>query len=357
MSSEQKGAGPEPHVDLWSRDGFTGTNAIALRPAYTPDYLSVEGVHAPRRMELSDIKAPDETDASALPMVVMRSRRGVTLSVSRRTAPMPYTFRNVEADEIHFIQSGVVRYDTEYGVLEASAMDLVSIPRSVAYRATPLSGDMLALIMESPEPLSFDTPAPFGMINFDLHVRRAKMLPPAPPPATAPSDSTHTLILKAEDGLTRFTRLADPLAGIAQIGGISPVWALGLADIQPVSYGGLGGPPAQFLSARDTSMMFFSLSSRASKMRPPIHHNADFDELILYARGPGAWGGVREPGTLCHTPKGVTHHGPSEDVPEGYLALLLETRATMRFAPEVMGLTRLMETNQYGIHSSEKQVP
>lgn len=354
MSNEEKGAAPEPHVDLWSREGFVGTNAITLRPAYTPEYIAVEGLHAPRRIQLSDVPSADEADASALPTTLMRSRRGVTLSVSRRRAPMPFTFRNVDADELHFIQSGTVRYETEFGALDAAAMDLVAIPRSVAYRVVPRSQDLLALIMESPEPLAFDTPAPFGMINFDLHVRRAKMPPPGPPPAGAPEATTHTLILKAEDGLTRFTRPADPLGGIAQIGGQSPVWALGLADIQPVSYGGLGGPPAQFLAARDTSMMFFSLSARASKLRPPIHHNADFDELILYASGPGAWGDVREPGTLCHTPKGVTHHGPSEDVPEGYLALLLETRATMRFTPEVVRWTKLMETSQYGIHPSNK---
>lgn len=354
MGNESKGAAVEPHVDLWSREGFVGTNAITLRPAYTPDYVSVEGTHAPRRIKLSDIPAEDQSDASALPTVVMHSRRGISLSISRRRSPMPYTFRNVEADELHFIQSGMVRYETEFGVLDVGAMDLVGIPRCVAYRVVPKSNDLLTIIMESPDPLRFDTPAPFGMINFDLHVRRAKFSPPATPGNSLPDDVVHMLVLKAEDGLTRFMRPADPLLGIAQVGGMSPVWALGLANIQPVSYGGLGGPPAQFLSARDTSMMFFTLSARSSKMRPPIHHNADFDELILYASGPGAWGDVREPGTLCHTPKGVTHHGPSEDVPEGYLALLLETRATMRFTPEMQKRARLMETNQYGVHPSDK---
>jgi len=89
-------------------------------------------------------------------------------------------------------------------------------------------------------------------------------------------------------------------------------------------------------------------------MRPPIHHNADYDEIILYVGGPGAYGACAVPGTLTIVPKGVTHHGPSEDVPEGYAAFLIETRATLRFTDAALPSSKLMETGRYGVHPSEK---
>jgi homogentisate 1,2-dioxygenase len=74
--------------------------------------------------------------------------------------------------------------------------------------------------------------------------------------------------------------------------------------------------------------------------------------VICYVRGPGAWGGCTEPGTLTCVPKGVIHHGPSEDVPEGYQAWLLETRATLRWTPKALAASELMETGQYRPHPS-----
>lgn len=340
-----------PNVHLWSREGFLGTNAIGLQPGYTPDFVRAEGLHVPRRLHVQDIATADQSEPTALPTTVMTSRNhDVTLSVSRRREAMPYTLRNVEADELHFIQQGQVRFDTEFGSIEAGAADFVCLPRASAYRMTPLSDDLLDLIVESRGALRFDTPAPFGMIEQARDVRRASIAQPPSPPSFA---GEHLLILKATDGITHFTKTADPLATIAQIGGQTPVWALNLSAVQPVSYGGLGGPPAQFLASPNSDLLLYTLSARASRMRPPVHHNADYDELIFYARGPGHYGRMTEPGTLSIVPKGVTHHGPSEDVPEGYLAWLLETRATMRFTSEVLAITKLMETGSYGIHPSD----
>jgi homogentisate 1,2-dioxygenase len=338
----------EPNVNLWSRDGFSGLNAISLQPGYAPEFLSVEGLHVPRRIRIADVPAEDERNPDALPTPILTSKVGIALNVSKRRKPMPFTLRNVEADELHFVQFGRVRFDTELGSIEAAEDEFVCVPRSVGYRVTPLSDNFLALIMESPGALKFDTPAPFGMIDFGRDVRRATIAPPAGPPANG--SGKHVMVLKAADGITRFVKTSDPLMTLAQVGGEPPVWALKLTAIQGVSYGGLGGPPSQFLASPASMMLFFGLSARASKLRPPVHHNADYDELILYTRGPGAYGQIAEPGTLTIVPKGVTHHGPPEEVPEGYNAFLLETRATLRFTAEAAPYARLMETGEYGVH-------
>lgn len=332
---------PNPH--LWSRDGFLGTNAIALRKDYTPSYKSVSGPHAPHRVNLFDVVTDDMQDSGALPTIIMTGRNGIELSVSRRREPTPYTARNAEADELHFIQSGKVRYATDFGDIEAGPLDFVCLPRAISYRVEPQSDDYVALILGSPDPLKFDTPAPFGMINFGKAVRRP-VIDAASPPRSGP----HDLIIKSFDGITRFEMVNDPLQALQQVGGMTPVWALSLRDIVPVSYGDMGGPPAQFLSTADTGVMSYTLSARPGR-RPPVHHNADYDELILYAEGPGAWGRVTEPGTITWVPKAVTHHGPVESVLEGYQAWLLELRSTMRLTPAGLAHAALIETSEYGL--------
>ena len=150
---DDKGGASPPNPHLWSRDGFLGTNAIALRAAYTPAYLSANGPHAPRRVCIFDLQSTDLESADGLPMEIMTSKAGVKVSVSRRRAPMPFTLRNAEADEIHFVQAGRCRFDTDFGSLEAGRMDFVCIPHAVSYRVEPLSTDLAVLIVESPEPL------------------------------------------------------------------------------------------------------------------------------------------------------------------------------------------------------------
>ena len=344
MSDNPKDGGAPPNVHLWSRDGFLGANAIAIRPAYTPTYRSVVGAHAPHRFNIFDIATDDSVDPQALPTEVMVARDGVRISVSARKEAMQFTVRNAEADELHFLQTGKCRFLTDFGVLEAGPQDFVCIPRSVSYRLEPLSSDLREVILESPEPLRFDTPAPFGMINFGASVRRCAIDPSA---GGSQRSASHTLLIKCVDGVTRFEMEADPIPAVAHVGGTAPVWALNLTKIVPIAYGTVGGPPAQFLSTATTGIMLYTLSARPGG-RPPIHHNADYDELVLYAAGPGAWGGVSEPGTLTWVPKGVTHHGPVENVPAGYLAWLLEARSTFRLTPAAKSHAALMETRDYG---------
>jgi homogentisate 1,2-dioxygenase len=332
-----------PNVHMWTRDGFLGTNSVVLRPEYTPAYRSVVGPHAPRRVQIGAVPADDESSAEALPTEIATAKSGLKISISRRRSPAKFTTRNAEADELHFVQSGSCRIDTDFGFIEAKPLDFVCIPRAVSYRVAPLSDDFQSIIIESPEPLSFDTPAPFGMVNFATAVRRATLSSPE----LGGNSGPHHLLIKSEDGVTRFEMVVDPLPAIAQIGGTVPVWALNLKDIVPIHYGSSGGPPAQFLSTAGTSVMIYSLSARPGR-RPPIHHNADYDEVVVFAAGPGAWGSVSDPGTLTHVPKAVTHHGPAEDVAEGYFAWLLEARSTLRFTPKALQHSTLMETGLYG---------
>jgi homogentisate 1,2-dioxygenase len=48
-------------------------------------------------------------------------------------------------------------------------------------------------------------------------------------------------------------------------------------------------------------------------------------------------------------PKAVTHHGPVENVPEGYQAWLIEVRPTMRMTAVAQPHSVLIETSEYGV--------
>jgi tetratricopeptide (TPR) repeat protein len=89
-------------------------------------------------------------------------------------------------------------------------------------------------------------------------------------------------------------------------------------------------------------------SSNGEDGRPPHHDNADYDEVILYFRGPGAWGAIDTPGVLTWVPKGTTHWGATEEVPEGYRAWLLECADTLRLTKAADRVAELMETGLYG---------
>ena len=66
-----KSSGGEPAAhhhwpNLWSRDGFLGTNSVVLRDGYLPDFKAVSGPHVPRRFNIADVVSADLTDPEAL---------------------------------------------------------------------------------------------------------------------------------------------------------------------------------------------------------------------------------------------------------------------------------------------------
>ena len=322
-----KGAPPAGYVELWSRDGYVGVNNVGVRKGYTADFKAVSGPHVAWRMALADFPAPDQKTPESLPTPLLTARDGTILSISKLAARMPFVLRNVDFDEVHFLQTGKALYETDWGRLEAGPGDFVFVPKSVAYRITPTEGLLTRLVLESPHSLAFDTPAPFGMIDFGGSVRRASV--PAAHAVGGPEEGT-VLLVKSYDGVTRYEYPGDVSMLVQRFTPQAPVWALNLKDINPVTYEHVGGPPQHFFASRGKEILLYTLSARRTSGRPPVHYNADYEEIIHYFKGPGAWGPIDEPGTLTWVPKGVSHHGPSEDVPAGYLAFLLELRSTPR---------------------------
>jgi homogentisate 1,2-dioxygenase len=311
-----------------------------LRPNSVHQYAEVSGPHAPHRVDLASLQLPDREDPRSVAVPFLVGRSGLAISASALARPTPFVLKNAECDELHFIQEGELDFVTAFGTLRAEPGDFVYVARSVGYRLEPVSTSTLRLIVEIPERLRLAPSQPFGIVDVARHVIR--------PDASKSSVNGPTeLWLKSFDGVTRYTMRGDPLAFAAVLGGPVPVWKLNLTHIaQQTTTSGVC-PPAQFAETPTRRSLFFTLSSRVVG-RPPHHDNADYDEVILYFRGPGAWGAIDTPGVLTWVPKGTTHWGATEEVPEGYRAWLLECADTLRLTKAADRVAELMETGLYG---------
>jgi homogentisate 1,2-dioxygenase len=343
MADGNGASSSDPNVARWTREGFVGDSTYVARPHHTPDFLAVEGTHAPHRLRLQDLALPDRDDPAALPVPILAAREGFRISASGRAAPMPFVAMNVEADELYFLQEGALEFATDHGTLTAAAGDFVCLPRAIAYRVRPLETPTLSVILEIPDAVQLVPET----------LREVAVARPTPTPVPAGGETV--LLVKAFDGITRYVKPHDPLAVEGLLGGSVPVWRFNLRELASHAPGGNRPPDPAVVSASRRELLY-DLSARPREQRPPIHQNADYDEIYLYFAGPGAWGGVDEPGTLVWVPQGITHHGPREDVAAGYLAWLFDSRGTLRLTPVGQAAADLLEPGQYGRHPASPRL-
>ena len=327
---------PAGHLYNYTREGFAGARANIARAGYSPAYARVEGEYAPRRFDIAALPADR---VRPLPVAILHGA-GVALEAVRYAAAMDFALRNVAADEVHYIVSGKARLETDFGALDVADGDFVLIPRAVAWRYVGIEQPVSGLIAACEGALSVD-PDPRAVLNTALDVDQPAAFGDAAPGA-------HEVVVRHRGGTTSYFYEFDPLGG-QEARGVPQVRRFNIASAKGlgVSWGGIA--PGRLIDDAAGMCLFYHLGSRRSD-RPPIHCNADFDEIIVYAGGPGAYGGMTEPGTVAWTPKGIAHHGAEEDVAQPYQAWLLETRADLTMTEAGRSVARLMETGEYGIH-------
>ena len=94
---------------------------------------------------------------------------------------------------------------------------------------------------------------------------------------------TTTLLVKSFDGVTRYVKPHDPLSAIGLRTGPVPVWKISL----PQNHEALAGPPKRLRVFPNNDALLINLSVHLNSRRPPIHQNADYDELIYFFPRPG----------------------------------------------------------------------
>ena len=332
------GAKPAPHLYNYTREGFTGARSNIARAGYSPAYTRIEGGYAPRRFDIAGLFP---ADGRPMPIAILRGE-GITLEASRYEAAMDFAMRNVAADEVHYLVSGQARLETDFGALDVGYGDFVLVPRAVAWRYVEIGEPVLALIAACEGALAID-PDPRAVLNVARDVDE-------PVPFADGTPGEYEVVVRHPGGTTSYFHGFDPLGGqVAR--GTPQVRRFNIGSAKGLGIASGGIPPGRLIDDATGRSLFYHLGSRRSD-RPPIHCNADYDEIIVYAGGPGAYGGMTVPGTVAWTPKGIAHHGAEEDVAEPYQAWLLETRGSLSMTDAGRSVARLMETGEYGIHPS-----
>ena len=334
----------DQYIDLYSRNGFAGPATTLVRRQYAPDYTRVEGSYVPRRLETDLLGLESFTDPRALPVTLLEGG-DVRLAAWWRQDPTPFCIRNVQQDELHFVLSGTARLETDFGVLDLRPGDFVLIPRAVTYRLSRVDA-LRELIVGTESRLQVEPDAVPVVLNVDLHLDA-----PAPFADPEAGHGEYELLVRHGEETTSYFYDRDPLP-VAAVVGQPVVRRFNLEHVQGIGAAGGSLPPSRLINDETTRTLLYYLGARRGD-RAPVHHNADYDEVIVFAAGPGRYGAIDTPGTVTWTPKGVIHHGPEEDVSEGYVAWLLETRATLRATPAALRISRLMETSQWGIHPTD----
>src|SRR5437868_818819 len=130
------------------RKGFYGKTAHLYHAHPPTGWIRFEGKLRPHCFDLNKLEPSDLGDANAAPAAFL-GNDDVTLSVSRRSRPMPFYFRNADGDELYFVHRGEGVIETDFGPLTFEPGDYIVLPRAMTYRVVPSTNDNFFLIIES----------------------------------------------------------------------------------------------------------------------------------------------------------------------------------------------------------------
>lgn len=332
---------PPPTAELYGREGFRGEQVILVHKGYPMTFKRVEGEVAERSFCVDDLSPDDARRADGSPLKVLHHDQ-LAIHVSRRRDAMPYVYRNADGDELHFIERGEIVYQTDFGPLTVGESEFIVIPRTVSYRMVPKTTDNVVIVHETPLRIEVDTPAGYG-----LFLDMVSTVAPKPEDMDGGDGTEFELRIKRDGKLTKYYYDRFPLDPAVYLGR-SPVFKFDYSDVHQPSVAESILNPAKFLGSRDNAIVLCVLKSRPS-IRPPIHRNVDYDEVIYYHRGPDPYGAVTRPGTFILTPKGINHHGAPEDVPNGFAAFQWQTRGSFRFGEEALAASKLVDPATKGV--------
>lgn len=309
----------QAHVDLpegsfeeeFARGGFSGRVSHLYRSAPPVGWTSIDGDLRPQAICSTELPGLGSGGDWLSGRVAFLTNDDVTLHLARLRQPMPYAFRNADADEILFVHRGAGRIVTDFGPMAYETGDYLVIPRGAAYRLSPTE-ETTALVIESAGEVGLPDRGPLGRhALFDTDVIEV----PTPAPAL-PGDARTTLKVQRRGKLTTLEYPFDPLATTIGWKGDLTVWRLNVRDIRPVSSERYHLPPPVHATFTMPGAVVCTFLPRPLEtgdpgaLRVPFYHsNIDYDEVLFYHAGDFfSRAGIR-PGMVTFHPQGI-HHGP-----------------------------------------------
>ncbi|MFJ8650060.1 homogentisate 1,2-dioxygenase [Streptomyces sp. NPDC093546] len=301
-----------------ARRGFEGEVSQLYHAHPTTNWLRVEGPIRPRGIQLTDLATADASNPRALPTLLMFND-DIKISVSKRSAAMPYYFRNADGDTLLLTQSGSGTLVCDYGALTYGPLEYLVIPKGTNYRLIPDEGvEHLTYVVQTREPIVLPERGPLGhFLPFDrgvLDVPRLDAREAVPAPADA---SGEWEVLITRDGeLSSIFYAFDPADVEGWTGSLAP-FRLRLADIRPLTSERLDVPPMAHATFQSGDNWIVTMAPRPmqsaedAERAQPYHRNVDYDEVIVPLGTPDGRRVGPPPGLMSVTPGGM-NHGPNQ---------------------------------------------
>ena len=329
----------------YARNGFFGRYAHLYRENAPVAWTRIEGPLRPRLYELEGVPHGDYL-ASRIPLLANADCK-IHMGVVRE--PMPYLFRNADADELLFIHTGAGRIETDFGPLAYETGDYLVIPRGTMYRLAPTS-ETRVLVVETTGELAIPDRGMLGQhALFDPAVIRV----PSPgeksqlgPGQGGCRHDEWRVVIQRQGHLTSVFYPHCPLDVVGWKGTLT-VWQLNVRDIRPVSSDRYHLPPSAHTTFVAPNVAICTFAPRPLEngdpraLKVPFYHsNIDFDEVLFYHAGEFfSRDGIR-PGMLTFHPQGI-HHGPqaraAERAPAAQrteeVAVMIDTRRPLDVCP------------------------
>lgn len=290
------------------RKGFYGKSAHLYHLHPPTGWIRFEGKLRPHCFDLNALEPTDRTDPCGRPLAFL-GNADVKLSVSRRSAAMPFYFRNADGDELMFVHRGRGLIETDFGPLTFEKGDYINVPRAVTYRIVPETTDNFFLIVESKG--EFEPPDK-GLIG--QHALYDPAMVTTPEPSPIEDNREWEVWIKVEDEISKVVYPFNPIDVVGWKGDLT-VWKLNVRDIRPVMSPRAHLPPSAhttFVTAGAVICTFLPrpLEDDPAAMRVPFfHRNTDYDEFLFYHDGDFFSRDNIKAGMATLHPRGI-HHGP-----------------------------------------------
>jgi homogentisate 1,2-dioxygenase len=291
------------------RKGFYGKTAHLYHANPPTGWVRFEGKLRPHLFDLNLISPADQNDPQGAPLAFL-GNDDITVSVSRRSEPMPFYFRNADADELYFVHAGRGIVETDFGPLAFETGDYIVLPRAVTYRIVPDTKENFFLIFAAKS--EFEQPEK-GLIGQHALYDPGVIVTPEPGLGTLPGPEWEVRILAAGEHSSVFYPF-DPLDVVGWKGDLC-VWKINLRDVRPVMSHRAHLPPSAHTTFVTDGAVVCSFVPRpleedADALRVPFfHRNTDYDEFLFYHAGDFFSKDNIKPGMATLHPRGI-HHGP-----------------------------------------------
>jgi homogentisate 1,2-dioxygenase len=342
---------PEGTVEEeYARNGFSGRYAHLYRENAPVGWTRIEGPLKPRAYDLREIAVSHGGDWLAARRPLLEND-DVRVSFAAFDTPMPYFFRNADADELLFVHEGAGRLETDFGALAYEVGDYLVLPRGTTHRLAPTSATRM-LVLEARSEVTFPERGMLGQhALFDPAVVR---VPTPESSSLMPNEDYEWEVrIQREGAITRVFYPYDPLDVVGWKGTLAPQ-QLNVRDIRPIVCERYHLPPSAHTTFVMHNAVVCTFLPRALEtgdpraMKVPFYHsNIDFDEVLFYHRGEFFSRTNIAPGMLTFHPQGI-HHGPQSKAAERArdatrteeIAVMIDTRRPLHPSPEAGAVER-----------------